>query len=233
MSHTYRVGQIVPSSNVTMETEIPAILRARETIEPERFTFHSSRMRMTHVTPEQLKAMDTDSDRCAVELSDAHVDVLSYACLVAIMSMGLGYHRASEHRLRGPGNPGQPRRRRARPEAAARHRQAPGLHPGRRRHPVRLRTDALPQRHRGGRTTPGSPHGLLRRLHRTPDTALPRPARRGPGRRPPPVRHIRRQRAALQRLRAATSKAPMALGRIEPVASRHAQAAVTQVADTL
>ncbi|MEG0918016.1 MAG: Asp/Glu racemase, partial [Myroides sp.] len=41
----YRIGQIVPSSNVTMETEIPAIFKARETILPERFTFHSSRMR--------------------------------------------------------------------------------------------------------------------------------------------------------------------------------------------
>ncbi|NEW76633.1 Asp/Glu racemase [Streptomyces rapamycinicus] len=82
-----------------METEIPAILRARHDIEPERFTFHSSRMRMTRVTPEQLEAMDADSDRCALELSDAQVDVLGYACLVAIMSMGLGYHRASEKRL--------------------------------------------------------------------------------------------------------------------------------------
>ncbi|WP_436771578.1 maleate cis-trans isomerase family protein [Yinghuangia sp. YIM S09857] len=98
---TYRIGQIVPSSNVTMETEIPAILRARERVAPERFTFHSSRMRMTHVTPEQLKAMDADSDRCADELSDARVDVLGYACLVAIMSTGLGYHRESEARLRG------------------------------------------------------------------------------------------------------------------------------------
>lgn len=96
---TYRIGQIVPSSNVTMETEVPAILRAREAVAGERFTFHSSRMRMTHVTPEQLKAMDADSDRCAVELSDARVDVLGYACLVAIMSMGLGYHRVSEERL--------------------------------------------------------------------------------------------------------------------------------------
>ncbi|WP_370416647.1 Asp/Glu racemase [Streptomyces fradiae] len=82
-----------------METEVPAILRARETIAPERFTFHSSRMRMTHVTAEQLKAMDADSDRCAVELSDAAVDVLGYACLVAIMSMGLGYHRVAQDRL--------------------------------------------------------------------------------------------------------------------------------------
>lgn len=98
-SRIYRVGQIVPSSNTTMESEIPAILRARELILPERFTFHSSRMRMKHVTKEELAAMDADSDRCALELSDAQVDVLGYACLVAIMSMGLGYHRVSEERL--------------------------------------------------------------------------------------------------------------------------------------
>ena len=90
----YRIGQIVPSSNTTMETEIPAMLRAREAVEPERFTFHSSRMRMKKVTKEELAAMDADSDRCAAELSDARVDVLGYACLVAIMSMGEGYHRA-------------------------------------------------------------------------------------------------------------------------------------------
>ncbi|RBA25400.1 maleate cis-trans isomerase family protein [Herminiimonas fonticola] len=97
----YRIGQIVPSSNTTMETEIPAILRAREDVSPERFTFHSSRMRMKRVTKEELAAMDADSDRCALELSDARVDVLGYACLVAIMSMGRGYHRISEERLHG------------------------------------------------------------------------------------------------------------------------------------
>lgn len=97
--HHYRIGQIVPSSNTTMETEVPAILRARELSQPERFTFHSSRMRMKHVTKKELAAMDADSDRCALELSDAHVDVLGYACLVAIMSMGKGYHRVSEERL--------------------------------------------------------------------------------------------------------------------------------------
>ncbi len=97
---SYRIGQIVPSSNTTMETEIPAVLRAREAVEPERFTFHSSRMRMQKVTKEELEAMDRDSDRCAVELADARMDVLGYACLVAIMSMGKGYHRVSEERLR-------------------------------------------------------------------------------------------------------------------------------------
>ena len=32
MNRPYRIGQIVPSSNTTMETEIPAMLRAREVI---------------------------------------------------------------------------------------------------------------------------------------------------------------------------------------------------------
>ena len=100
MLKPYRIGQIVPSSNTTMETEIPAMLNARQAIRPERFTFHSSRMRMKQVRKEELAAMDGESDRCAIELSDAKVDVLGYACLVAIMAMGLGYHRKSEQRLR-------------------------------------------------------------------------------------------------------------------------------------
>ena len=50
---------------------------------------------------EELAAMDAESDRCALELSDARVDVLSYACLVAIMSMGKSYHRVSRDRLHG------------------------------------------------------------------------------------------------------------------------------------
>ena len=95
----FRIGQIVPSSNTTMETEIPAMLRMRELVRPERFTFHSARMRMKHVNKEELAAMDAESDRCALELSDARVDVLGYACLVAIMAMGHGYHRVSQKRL--------------------------------------------------------------------------------------------------------------------------------------
>ncbi|MDR8398292.1 Asp/Glu racemase [Paraburkholderia sp. USG1] len=83
-----------------METEIPAMLLARQQIRPERFTFHSSRMRMKKVVKSELAAMDAESDRCAVELSDARVDVLGYACLVAIMAMGHGYHRQSERRLK-------------------------------------------------------------------------------------------------------------------------------------
>jgi maleate isomerase len=96
----YRIGLIVPSSNTTMETEIPAMMRARERDLPgERFTFHSSRMRMQHVTDEELRRMDEQSDRCAVELADARCDVIAYACLVAIMAQGPSYHTESEARL--------------------------------------------------------------------------------------------------------------------------------------
>jgi maleate isomerase len=94
-----RFGMIVPSSNTTMETEIPAMLRAREAVAPERFTFHSARMRMRHVDPEQLRAMDGQSLACAEQLADAEVDVMAYACLVAIMANSLGYHRVSQERL--------------------------------------------------------------------------------------------------------------------------------------
>ena len=95
-----RVGQIVPSSNTTMETEIPAMLHAREVQRPdERFTFHSSRMRMKRVTQEELVAMNAQGVRCAAELADARVDVMSTACLVAIMANGAGYHRQVERDL--------------------------------------------------------------------------------------------------------------------------------------
>ncbi|MFZ6046789.1 Asp/Glu racemase [Pseudomonas sp. CR3202] len=99
MTATYRIGQIVPSSNTTMETEIPAMLGARQQIRPERFTFHSSRMRMHKVTREELEAMNREALRCAAELADARVDVMSTACLVAIMAMGNGYHRQVQEEL--------------------------------------------------------------------------------------------------------------------------------------
>jgi maleate isomerase len=89
----YRVGQIVPSSNITMEREVPAIFNSRMQVLPERFSFHSSRVRMHRVVAEELERMNRDMGRCALELADARVDVMSTACLVATMCMGMGYHR--------------------------------------------------------------------------------------------------------------------------------------------
>jgi len=51
---------------------------------------------MKRVTPEELRAMNEEGLRCAAELADARVDVMSTACLVAIMAQGFGYHREVE-----------------------------------------------------------------------------------------------------------------------------------------
>jgi maleate isomerase len=99
MEGTYRLGLIVPSSNTTMETELPAMFRAREAIAPERFTFHSSRSRLKQVSAEELSAMVRDSERCAIEVADADVDAIAYACLVAIMTQGENAHAEIEERL--------------------------------------------------------------------------------------------------------------------------------------
>ncbi|MEJ2866715.1 maleate cis-trans isomerase [Actinomycetospora sp. OC33-EN08] len=92
MSH-HRIGMIVPSSNVTVETEIPALLARHPS---ETFSFHGSRMRMAKVTPEELVAMNAQRERCVDELADAGVDALLYACLVAVMAQGAGEHRRVE-----------------------------------------------------------------------------------------------------------------------------------------
>ena len=97
MSRDHHVGMIVPSSNLTMETELPRMLAAREAEIPgERFVFHSARARMQHVTPEQLRAMNAQAQRAAAELADARPDVVATACLVAIMAQGPGYHCTAE-----------------------------------------------------------------------------------------------------------------------------------------
>lgn len=92
MTH-HRIGLVVPSSNVTVETEVPALLaRHADT----RFSFHSSRMRMHKVSAEELRAMNSQRERCIDELSDAGVDALLYACLVALMAQGPGEHTRTE-----------------------------------------------------------------------------------------------------------------------------------------
>lgn len=90
---THRVGLIVPSSNVTVETEMPALLGRHEQAQ---FSFHSSRMRMRAVSPAELRAMNAQRERCVIELADASPEVLLYACLVALMAGGPGEHQRAE-----------------------------------------------------------------------------------------------------------------------------------------
>ena len=96
-SRTRRIGLIVPSSNTTIETEVPAMLARADLGVP--VTFHSSRAVLHSVDEESLDRMVAESDRCASELADARVDVIAYACLVALMARGAGAHEEVEKRL--------------------------------------------------------------------------------------------------------------------------------------
>lgn len=90
----HRIGMIVPSSNTTMETEVPALLRR---LAPQAsFSIHGARVRMRHVTQAELERMNADAGRAMTELMDAPLDAVAYACLVAIMAMGNGHHRRAE-----------------------------------------------------------------------------------------------------------------------------------------
>jgi maleate isomerase len=98
---TFHIGMIVPSSNLTMETELPAMLSRRTAlVQNERFVFHTSRMRMKHVNDEELKKMNSQTARAAAELADARPDIVATACLVAIMAQGPGYHCTAEDQIR-------------------------------------------------------------------------------------------------------------------------------------
>jgi len=99
MTAPHRVGLIVPSSNVTMETELPALLRRHPAVAARGVTFHSSRAALHRVDAESLRQMVAESERCAAELADARVDVVAYACLIAVMAEGKGAHEAAEERL--------------------------------------------------------------------------------------------------------------------------------------
>jgi maleate isomerase len=97
MSVMHRIGMLVPSSNTTMETEVPVLLRARERERPEdTFTVHSARLRMDEVTPEALRVMNAQTERATAELADMRPSVVATACLVAIMAQGTGQHRVVE-----------------------------------------------------------------------------------------------------------------------------------------
>jgi maleate isomerase len=74
-----------------METEVPWLLRERERPR-ERFAIHGARVRMQHVTPEELRAMNAQTERAATELADMRPSVVATACLVAIMAQGPKHH---------------------------------------------------------------------------------------------------------------------------------------------
>lgn len=87
---------IVPSSNTTMETELPELFRRQSEATGHRYTFHSARATLKNVTAEELAAMVGKAAECSAAVSDADVDVIAYACLVAVMAQGPNAHEGSE-----------------------------------------------------------------------------------------------------------------------------------------
>ncbi|QTF70931.1 hypothetical protein G8758_02080 [Arthrobacter woluwensis] len=79
-----------------METELPELFRRQSEATGHRFTFHSARAVMKTVNQAELAAMVDKAHDCAVAVSDAAVDVIGYACLVAVMAQGRGAHAESE-----------------------------------------------------------------------------------------------------------------------------------------
>jgi maleate isomerase len=92
-----KIGMIVPSSNTTMETELPELFRRQSLATGQRYTFHTARAQLHNVTASELAAMVDKAADCAVQVSDAAVDVIAYACLVAVMAEGPGAHERSEN----------------------------------------------------------------------------------------------------------------------------------------
>lgn len=98
----HRIGLVVPSSNVTVETELPALLGRHAAAG---FSFHASRMRMKTVSAAELRAMNAQRERCILELGDAGVEAILYACLVALMAGGPGEHQRAESAIAAARDP--------------------------------------------------------------------------------------------------------------------------------
>jgi len=96
---SFKIGLIVPSSNITMEKELPVLLSAVESQTTLKFTTHSSRLRLKSVTKESLQEMNKNADKAVDELCDSKVDIILYACLVAVMTEGNGAHRQIQQNL--------------------------------------------------------------------------------------------------------------------------------------
>lgn len=79
-----------------METELPELFRRQSAATGHSYTFHSARATLKNVTAKELAAMVAKAGDCAVAVSDADVDVIAYACLVAVMAQGPGAHDGSE-----------------------------------------------------------------------------------------------------------------------------------------
>jgi maleate isomerase len=79
-----RVGILIPSTDTTVEKELPVLLSGQASC-------HFARMKLTAVTHEGLRAMEADALRAAEVLADARPDVVLFACTSGTFIFGADY----------------------------------------------------------------------------------------------------------------------------------------------
>ena len=81
-----KLGVLIPSSNVTMEYEMPMMA-------PPGVSFHFSRIPQTEDTEEQLAAMIDYIPEKSVLLAHAKVDAIAFGCTSGSFVKGIGYDK--------------------------------------------------------------------------------------------------------------------------------------------
>lgn len=89
---THRVGVLVPSTDTTVEQELPKLLNGRASM-------HATRMHLPEVTPAGLATMEEHALAGAALLADAAVDVVLFACTSGSFFRGAAHERELAQRL--------------------------------------------------------------------------------------------------------------------------------------
>jgi len=87
-----RVGLLVPSSDITMESELYRNL-------PEGIELHITRMPLGKVTPEKLARMAEESEKALTLIMDVEPHLIVYGCTSGSFIGGKGYDAKVEERI--------------------------------------------------------------------------------------------------------------------------------------
>lgn len=89
-----KVGVIIPSSNTTVEREFNNAFVDRD------ITVHSARITLRDVTLRGLEEMERETERAAMELSTAKVNIIAYACTTGSLFKGPNHHVEIVNRIK-------------------------------------------------------------------------------------------------------------------------------------
>ena len=87
-----KLGLIIPSSNTTIEAEFWRMVS-------EWATVHTSRMKLTEITLEDLEKMEEKMWEAVSRLIDADIDILGYGCTSGSLFKGKSHGREIEEKI--------------------------------------------------------------------------------------------------------------------------------------